>query len=99
MEISLEIIITSIVAPIIPTLVTYFFTRKKVKADVQSKEFSNIELYRGATNKLIKDLSTQIDQLLEDNSSLREKVEGLSSEIKQMKNTYPCTDCPGIKKI
>lgn len=92
-----EVLITSLVAPIIPTVVTYFFTRKKVMAEVQERELKNIELYRQATNSMIKDLSGQIDQLIEVNATLRSKIDKMSREIKQIKNTYPCRDCPRVK--
>lgn len=93
-----EVLITSLVAPIIPTLVTYFFTRKKVMAEVQERELKNIELYRVATNNMIKDMSDQVSNLIQQNEQLRLEVHDLTEEIRTIKNTYPCADCPRNNK-
>ena len=93
-----EVLITSIVAPIIPTLVTYFFTRKKVMAEVQERELKNIELYRQATNNMIKDMNIQISNLIGQNEELRSEIHTLTEEIRTIKKNYPCDQCPRHKK-
>lgn len=67
---------------------------KMRKVQIQGGEYENYQKFVDTTRTIIRDLREQVTELISQNSELRQKVNGLEEEVRNIKNQYPCKDCP-----
>lgn len=91
----IELIITGIVSPIIPTMVAYFLGRKKAAKEIDSIEAENWKAYVVSYKAMLSDLQSQIKASTEANQQTRDyyrkvvddlnkKIDSLTRSNKQL---------------
>ena len=88
----------------------WFAGSRMRKAQTSSIEFENYRAFVETNNRIIESLrvqvtgfierenqlSAKVDKLQSENSELRQKVKQVEDEMRTLKRTYPCDNCPKL---
>lgn len=66
------------------------------KAQTSTIEFENYRAFVETNNRIIESLRVQVTDLIKENSELRAKVDHLEDEVRTIRRTYPCDQCPKL---
>lgn len=67
-------------------IITYFFGVRKARKEVEGMALTNVEKSLTIYNKIIEDLSAQVDELLKKVQILEDKIDELKSENESLKD-------------
>ena len=90
-----EIIITSIIAPIVPTVLAYFMGKrirvKKEEVDIEKLQVNNYKIYVEAYQVMMDDMSKRLEESLDASSRQRKyyhkKLDELKDTIKRLSDS------------
>lgn len=78
---------------------TWFFSRKKQKAELEGSEIENFAKANQVWQDFIKDLREELDLVRKDNAALKKAVNRLEKSLNDVKKCANADSCPIINKL